>query len=85
MEQNGTPHLLQILVGRSAWQWTLPGLPKQPGRALPPRHLEQPSLIFNLLCRMYVSVSFLLSVFVLIAQLSRLTGIGKENFWKIHH
>lgn len=61
---------------------SFPGLTQQPGRAPYPRHLAQPSLFFNLLYSMCVLMSLWLSVCVLIAQLSQLTGIGKENFWK---
>lgn len=59
---------------------SFPGLTKQLTRAPYPRHLEQPRLFF-----MLVYINVFLTVCVLIAQLSQLTGIGKENFWKTHH
>lgn len=74
-----------VLVGHSGPNRSLPRPTKQPGRAPYPRHVEQPSLFWSLLCSLYVLMSFCLSVCVSIAQLSQLTGIGKENFWKTHH
>lgn len=43
------------------------------------------SLFFDLWCSMHILITFSLSVCVLIAQLSQLIGIGKENFWKTQH